>query len=428
MNILRLPFSSWRKSQYARNVGILAAGALVAQVITIAASPILSRLYGPAGFGSYALFAAFVSALSPAICAGYDLAVVVAKDKQQCKALLPLAIWSAGGTSLILLVALLYQFKNLQLLLHAVSLGLWLLLTPFALFLTGIVAALRSYGNSDKDYKSLSRQSVYQALAGAVFGVSLGWYGLEASGLITALLLGLTCGSAYLVWRQRTDLLEIDWRLSRAMLRRARLYSEFPRLNASTSLLDGVTLALPVFFLSRFFPEAVVGYFALLTRVAQAPLGFISRAVAQVHLKRVAEIVHSGGNGVGYLRKITLALIALVAGPTVLLMTLAPSLFSLVFGAQWYEAGRLLVILMPALALRFVVSTVSGVFAATGNLRLGALWRICAFIATFAMFAILAPRLDVTQMFVAMTITDLILYSSYYYLIRRAVATPEFAV
>lgn len=427
MNILRSSFGSWPKSQYARHVGVLAAGALIAQAVTIAASPILSRLYGPAEFGSYALFAAIVSALTPAVCAGYDLAVVVAKDKQQCNQLLPLAIWAAGGTSLILLLALIFEFKNLQLLLRAASLGSSLLLTPVALLLTGIVAALRSYGNSEKDYKSLGRQSVYQALAGALFGVSLGWYGFKVSGLIMALLLSLICGTAYLVLRQRTDLLAIDWRPSRAMLGRARRYSEFPRLNASTSLLDGVTLALPVFFLSRFFPTAVVGYFALLTRVAQAPLGFISRAVAQVHLKRIAEIAHGGGDGVVYLRKVTLALAALVAGPTLILMTLGPKLFSYVFGEQWYEAGKLLVILMPALALRFVVSTVSGVFAATGNLRLGAIWRICAFVVTLAMFSALAPRLNVTQMFVAMTLTDLILYSFYYHLIRKAVAMPEFS-
>src|SRR6185437_1728409 len=120
---------------------------------------------------------------------------------------------------------------------------------------------------------------------------------------------------------------------------------------------------------------------------------FISRAVAQVHLRRIADIVHSGGDGVAYLSKITLALVALVAGPTLILMSVAPPLFAFVFGKQWYEAGKLLVILMPALALRFVVSTVSGVFAATGNLHLGALWRVCAFIATLAMFVVLAPRL-----------------------------------
>jgi O-antigen/teichoic acid export membrane protein len=428
INMLRMPFPTWRQSQYARHVGTLAAGALGAQVITIAASPVLSRLYRPADFGAFALFVAVISSLSPAACGGYELAVVVAKDKQKGKTLLPLAIWAAAGTSLFLLAVLLFQFKHVQLLLHANSLGLWLFLTPVALFLTGSVAALRSYGNSEKDYKSLGRQSIYQAFAGAVFGVSLGWYGLKVSGLIAGLLLGLGCGSAYLVWRQRSQFREIDWRLNGAMLGRARRYSEFPRLNASTSLLDGITLALPVFFLSRFFPEAVVGYFALLTRVAQAPLGFISRAVAQVHLRRVAEIVHSGGDGVAYLRKITLALTALVAVPTLILMTSAPALFSFVFGEQWYEAGRLLVILMPALALKFVVSTVSGVFAATGNLRLGALWRTCAFITTLAMFVILGPRLDVTEMFVAMTVTDLLLYAFYYYLIRQAVATPEFAV
>src|SRR5690348_9320867 len=232
---LRLSFPSWGRSQYARHVGILAAGALIAQVITVAASPILARLYGPADFGAFALFTAFISSLSPAVCAGYEIAVVVAKGREERQALLPLSIWAAGVISLVLLLALFPQFKKLQLLLHATSLGSWLLLTPVALFLTGVVAALRGYGNSEKDYKTLSRQSVYQALASALFGVSLGWYGLKVSGLITALLLSLIVGSAHLVWLQRTDLREIDWRVSPTLLRLARRYDEFPRLNATTS-------------------------------------------------------------------------------------------------------------------------------------------------------------------------------------------------
>jgi O-antigen/teichoic acid export membrane protein len=195
-------------------------------------------------------------------------------------------------------------------------------------------------------------------------------------------------------------------------------------LYATTSFLDSVTAALPVFFIAKYFPQAIVGYYALAVRVAAAPLAFISEAVHQVHLKKVADLIHNGQDATVYLGRITFTLAAFAVPPTVILMTLGPSIFQYVFGGDWGNAGELLAILMPSLAVKFVVSTVSGTLAASRNNRLYAIWKVCAFIITLGMFISFGPRLCFRDILIMMMVTDLILYVSYYLLIWRAARAP----
>jgi O-antigen/teichoic acid export membrane protein len=309
--------------------------------------------------------------------------------------------------------------------LNAGGLGFWLMLTPLALFLTALAAALRYYANRHKNYSLISRMIVAQTLFASALSISVGLGGFEATGLLFAALSGLLFGSGYLVYAYREPLRAISWRFDRSIWRLAQRYKQFPLYSAFPSFLDGLTLALPVFFLTKYFPEAIVGYYALLTRVATAPLAFVAQAVSQVHLKKVAELVHQQQRATRYLIHITFVLSGIVALPTIVLMLYAPTLFAWIFGPQWQQAGELLVILMPALALRFVVSTVSGALLSTGNSHLGAFWQVTAFIITFVMFTIFTKRLLVTDLFFVMMLTDVLLYLFYYGLIWFAVKRPK---
>ena len=117
-------------------------------------------------------------------------------------------------------------------------------------------------------------------------------------------------------------------------------------------------------------------------------------------------------------------LIAVTAPLTITLMLYAPPLFSWIFGEEWGLAGVYLQILMPALALKFVVSTISTTFGATGHNRLGAIWKITAFVVTFAVLVIFAPQVDIVGIFVVLLLTDLALYGLYYSFAWYAAGNP----
>jgi O-antigen/teichoic acid export membrane protein len=417
-------FAKAKQSDFLRSVAVLGTGTVLAQFITITASPILTRLYSPEDFGLAALFAAIITSITPAICGKYEVAIVVANKVTISRQLLGVAFNVALGVSLLALAAVLLFDRTIIGLLNAERLGRWLLLVPLMLMLTGLLTALKYYSNRINEYGVISNSKILLAIFAVASSLALGVAGFQA-GLLVSTVLATGAVVGWLLYRHRS----IPYRRISTWNRRSKLvakrYRDFPLYNASTGLLDGLTQALPVFFLSSYFTETLVGYYALMLRVAAAPLSFVSAAVSQVNLKKVSDLVHQQQSVRRYLVKVTLLLVAIVSPLAIALILFSPGLFAWIFGEEWREAGSYLQILMPALAFRFVISTVSTTFGATGNNRLGAVWKVVAFLVTFVVLLIAAPRVEVYGIFVIILITDIILYSFYYALAWRAAGHPR---
>jgi len=118
----------------------------------------------------------------------------------------------------------------------------------------------------------------------------------------------------------------LKWNQSKITL--LKRYKDYPLYNASSGLLDGITMSLPVFFLAHYFPETIVGYFALVIRVGNTPLSFVSGSVSQVNLKKVVDLVNTDQNVRPHLLKLTGGLLLFVLPPTILLIIFSPDLFA----------------------------------------------------------------------------------------------------
>ena len=417
-------FDRAKQSQFLRSVAVLGTGTVLAQVIVIAASPILTRLYDPVDFGLAGLFAAIVASITPAICGKFEVAIVVAKSVAASRQLLGVAFYFAFGVSVLALLAILLFGTQIVEIFDAERLGEWLLLVPVMLLLTGLMAGLKHYSNRIHEYGVISQSKMLMAITGVAASLVLGIAGFP-SGLLVGSVIAAGTVACWLLYHHRAISIPttLIWNARKRVL--AARYRAFPLYSGSTGLLHGFTQTLPVFFLSGYFGQAVVGYFALMLQVAFAPLGFVSGAVSQVNLKKVSDLVNQGLPVRPYLLKVTLLLVTIVAPVAIVLIVIAPKLFAWVFGEQWRVAGSYLQILMPALALRFVVSTVSTTFGATGNNHLGAIWKITSFVVTLSVLGIAAPRVDVYGIFFVLLITDLVLYSFHYILVWRAAGHPR---
>lgn len=404
-----------RASHFMQSVAVLGMGTLLAQIITAGASPILTRLYLPEDFGLIALFSALVGSLSPSISGTYDVAIVVTKSNEESKQLLGIAIFLCFLMSLVVFTGLWLFSDQVLILLNAERLGDWVPLIPLALFLTGVVTSLNYYSNRFQEYHIIARSKIIYSFFGVVCSISFGLIGLHY-GLVLSNVLATTATAMWLVFRYRAVLSPslLRWNGSKSVL--IRKYQDFPIFSASTGILDGLTLALPVFILSRHFHEAIVGYYALIMRVAIAPIGFISVAVSQVNLRKVADLVNRGQPVRPYLYRVTMMLVAILSPLLMIVLFYAPALFAWIFGEQWRIAGTYMRILMPALAVQFVASTLSTTFWATGHNRLCALWKVLAFVGTLTIFMTAAPRVDVIGMFKVMLVTNFVLYSAYYFM------------
>ncbi len=414
-----------KSSHFAKNVAVLATGTALAQAIPVLASPILTRLYSPADFGFLAIFMGLVSSFLPAVCGKYDVALVLPKSETQGKHLFGIAVLFAFVISSLFAIFIFVAHDWVTNLLDADQLGGWLYLTPLVLLLAGLFQASSYFANRMKRYKLMAQSKLVQAITTVTVNIFLGLAGVGFVGLLLGNVLAFllaTCYILYAHWPRLSRVIFSDWQKKRILMVR---YKDYPIFNGSSSLLNGITQSLPIFFLAHYFPESIVGYFALVLWAANAPLSFISASVSQVNLKKVVDLVNARQNVTPYIYKLTLLLMGVSSVPALLFVLFAPDLFAFIFGESWREAGVYCQILIPALAIRFVVSTLSTTLGATKNNQYGALWKVIAFAATFVVFAWFAPKGDILILLYAALVVDVLLYILYYVFIVAAAKKPK---
>ena len=71
------------KTEFSKNVANVVGGTLLAQLITIGLSPIISRLFSPADFGLYSIFLNIALTTSIASTFRYELAVMLPQKEEE---------------------------------------------------------------------------------------------------------------------------------------------------------------------------------------------------------------------------------------------------------------------------------------------------------------------------------------------------------
>jgi O-antigen/teichoic acid export membrane protein len=411
-------------SEFANHFKILATGTLLSQIILVITSPFITRLYSPEVFGIFSLFVAIVSVVTPIACGRYNVALVVAKEKNG-ESLFVLCLIVGFAVSLFLLMILFIGEEPLKKLLNAEKLHFWWYMIPLVVFLQSIFIALSSYANRYKNYSIISKTSVAKSIISVLVILALGFSGFSSNGLFIAEVLSSIIIIIFLIWIYRNFFKKLTLESVKELVILAKKYKKFPLYQASSTSINSLRGMLPIFFLSYYFPSEFVGYYALVLKVIFFPLSFISNSVSMLHLKKVSEIIHNKSNAVRYLISITLILTAIIIVPMILIIVFGPQIFSFIFGLEWTVAGEFASILMPGLSVIFIVSALSPVFASTGNLMLSAIWYVVFFIFQFILFFVFSEKITIKDLLLLLTIVNIVFYIIFYFLIYFAVTHPK---
>ena len=371
-----------------------------------------------------ALFVAAVAVVAPGVGGRYEIAAIVAPDRDTKQSLFWLAMWFALAASIAAYLFIVIGpgvddgYTGFR------TLGSWVWMLPAAVFFTGAIANLRAWANAENEYSSLSRSMMLQAVVSSGLGIILGLTGFTYNGLLIATNIGLLLTAAILFVHYKALGSNRLWVLDRNKISIAYRYRDYPFFNAPTSMLNALMTSIPIFYIAKHFSAEIVGYYALLIRVGAAPLSFLADAISRVNLKTISEIINEQKSPLHYLKRITGALSVMAVIPTLILVSSGPGIFSFTFGDDWREAGVLLSILMPALAVQFVVSTLSLSIIAAGRLRLLAMWQIFSLLVTVLIFSSLPENVSVRGFFKIYMLKDLFLYSVYFLVLIYALRHP----
>ena len=143
-----------RKNTFVMQVATLMSGTALSQGILFAATPLITRLYTPGEFGTFALYVAILGPISVVSAWKYDMAIMLPEDNEDAKALIVLSVLLTLFMS-ILTFLLIIIFEDIILLYLTDEIKLFLWLVPLGVFFSGLIQILTAWNTRIELYTNI---------------------------------------------------------------------------------------------------------------------------------------------------------------------------------------------------------------------------------------------------------------------------------
>lgn len=366
------------KGGFIRSVATLTLGTALAQTMTVAAMPLLTRIYTPADFGFLAVFMAIASVVATMVTLRYETAVLPAKTDREAATLVLLCFISiALFTILFFGISVLLPENALHMLSVESRMMQWL---PIAVLTGSSIAAIsttQAWLNRNKKYEHMAFLRIAQSIA--IVGLSLlfGTKLKQEQGLLLAQIFASLLTAALTLWFARSICLL--WKKS-ALNAVAQQNINAPKYLLLTALLDTATLQLPVILIATWFGQGAAGQFSMAWRVLMLPMGLIGAAVGQVFFQRFANESKDNFSAKKLLTKTWRFLFLIGIAPMLIVFFYGEHVFAWTLGEAWRSAGSLASILSPMLLAIFISSPTSSTYITLGLQRYSLLFGILVFL------------------------------------------------
>jgi O-antigen/teichoic acid export membrane protein len=349
-------------SKFIKQVFILTSGTVIAQLISVGIIPVLTRLYSPEEFGIFAIFSSIVAILGVFATGRYEYAILADKSNDDAWNIF-YAVFILSVLFSIFVVA--FSIVGREWVESALNINVSFLIiymAGFSIFLGGIYQASYYWLNRQQYYHILTRSRVVGALILAIVSTLFGFLGFGAEGLIAGMILGQVANllSIYIsVKSNRGNHIRPAWS---KIITSAKQNLDYPRFLIPSSALDRFSSHSHILLLSYFFGTSVTGALGLYQRVVALPIRLIGNSIADVFKQHASVELNEKGECLELFYSTAFKLFLLGIIPFVLLLTVSPIMFEVVFGPEWRIAGEYAQTLSWMFFFGFVVSPLSSLF------------------------------------------------------------------
>ena len=388
----------------------------VSQAITLAALPMITRLYPPEILGILATALSVMTILSGVACLRYEQAIPLAASRTASSALVLLslglavtiAFLAAGGLHVLTLVsdrvsnAIPYPF--------AVAAGTALL---------AIYNVLIMWATGRRMINSIAAARLVLSISDAAFKIGLGTIAATAAALLGAYLLGLTVTAVFLVLLlislgalPLVKFAHLRQRLEHALFRHRRFF----QLGLLETVFTTVAMQAPVILFAVFFGPAQAALLFLGLQIMRGPVTLISNAVGRVFLSELGRARDSESRS-----QIVLQLLSVQVKfglPIVVFLGLAGSaLADLLFGAPYAGISYYVLWMIPWMAMVFLASPFVPLLYAHNQFGVAVL--LAAFGAIVRISALGLSYVSGFDAIAALSIASIASYGTYIYALSR---------
>lgn len=359
------------KNTFLRGVIALSGGTVGAQVILIAASPLLTRLYTPEMFGVMAVFVGFSTVLSTLATWRYEIAIPQTENDQAAASLavlcfsLSLLMFVISGAGVFLFYDAIVPLFGLE----EIAGLVWLI--PLFILSLGIYQVLTFCNYRQKRFGIVAASTVSKNIS--TTSAQLVFYTFGPLALLGGQLLGQLISvavlwrSAFVLIRQKVTLNTIKYNAWR--------FRKYPMFSSWSGFTGGMAQQAPILMFAALFSPIEAGLYSLAYRMVSLPGSLVGGAVANVFLPHAAEAYRDGALD-ALLINVHLILARLAMPASVFVAIVAPDLFAFVFGSEWRDAGHYAQWLTMMLYAQFIYSPVSTSFGIINRQDVGLLLHI----------------------------------------------------
>lgn len=401
------------KTSFLKSITALVSGSIVAQLIAIIVSPIMTRLYTPSDIGVFTFIITIVNMFSPVINGRYDIAIVTEPTKKNIFPLMRLSLRICLiFTFVISIGSSVYFMKSKENSVYSYAVIFILIL----LISRGVTNILIAYNNRNKEYKLMTSVYVIRSLVQNVGFVLFGVFKFGVFGLLFSQVAGIMLSikrqsssfkSQFNSFKKSSFQDELDV----AKKHKNQLLYSTPAIFVNNFSYSSLNL-----FVGSLFNTSVLGYYSMSYRLLGLPLNIISNNVSKIFIEEASREYDVSKSFTKTLKKTTIILV-IMAIPMVLCMYFfIPPIFEIVFGKNWSITGKYVRILSPMFGIRFIVTAIAPGLTVARKQGMDLILQLLFVIVAGVSFIITVTRnLFMEEFLICITISFSLVYMIYYF-------------
>ena len=360
MQIKNKYINRFLQSRIVRNTSVLLSGNMLAQIITLAAYPIISRIYSPEEMGTLNLFVSIFAILVLLANAEYQNVLVFHKEEKDLPSVFALCLGIVALVSTLVLLSVPFS-SEIASLFGSEDLTHWYFLMPIYVAATALWNICDSLVIRKKLFKYISIYLILLALYNVGLKILLGNLGWSTAGLIVSAVSGsVLILLAVCLYAQSKDRIfsslgnRPTWSSTLAL---AKEYIKFPKYSLSRKTLNLLSKSLPIFLLSAHFGMTEIGLYSMGLLLAHTPINVACGSLYKIMFRFVSEKVWNSEKILPVIKKY-IASVLMVGFPSfALLFFILPDLTAMLLGDEWRTSGEYIRLMLPWL-LAFAVFNV----------------------------------------------------------------------
>lgn len=351
---------------FVQDVAKLSLGTLAGRLITIAAMPLLTRLYSPDDFTLLAAYVAIVSTIAVAACLRFEIAIPLADNDEEAKYLLILSFLALVAVTLVVLVVVWVLPQQMKGWTKQTVLESYIWMIPIGIAALGFYSIMQFWVTRARRFAQIAQTRITQAFVGVSVSLSFGWLGCGPLGLLIGNILNTSAGGLRLAcWSVKHEAKQFSSLTLSGLKNTMRRYKRYPVYSTPESFFNTAGIHLPILVVAA-YGGAEAGFLLLAMQIMAAPMGLLGGSISQVYVSRAPQSLKDGQLDI-FTRKIILRLFKVGVVPFLFIGILSPWLVPNVFGSNWARTGEIICWMMPWMLLQLVVSPVSMALHVTSN-------------------------------------------------------------